>query len=161
MNRAAAVAVAALIWSALLLVGGFIAGWWWRGDRATATESTRASLIAGAALDQVNATRSIEHAAAGTMAAIGAKLEEDRKTAEAVPAAVVAQLRDGTLRLRDDLATCHTDRLSEAAAGAAERDARAELRPEVAGAVVRIVTDAEHDIIACQAVIEADRAAIQ
>lgn len=47
--------------------------------------------------------------------------------------------------------------LSEAAAGTVERDARAELRPEVVGAAVRIVTDAEDHIRACQAVIAADR----
>jgi hypothetical protein len=69
----------------------------------------------------------------------------------------VAGLRSGNLRLRDDLATCHTARLSEAAAGAVERDARAELRPEVVGAAVRIVTDAEDHVRACQAVIAADR----
>ncbi|NYF36325.1 hypothetical protein [Stenotrophomonas sp. JAI102] len=54
-------------------------------------------------------------AAADTMATIGAKHEKDRAAAEAVPAAVVAELRAGTVRLRHDLATCHTGRLTSGA----------------------------------------------
>jgi len=149
-----AIAVAAFaLWSGAM----FGAGWAWRGDRAESREATQRAAGAEAVADQVNQTRATEHVQAETLATIGAKHEEDRAAAEAVPAAVVADLRSGNLRLRDDLATCHTGRLSEAAAGALERDARAELRPEFVGAAVRIVTDAEDHIRACQAVIAADR----
>ena len=94
------------------------------------------------------------------LATIGAKHEEDRTAATAVPAAVAAGLRDGSLQLRDDLATCNTARLSQAVAGAVERDQAAQLRTEVAGALVQIGRDADDHVRACQAVIAADRAEV-
>lgn len=153
MKRVAIAVAAFVLWSGAM-VG---VGWVWRSDRAEGREATQRAAGAEAAAAQVNQTRATEHAQAETLAAIGAKHEEDRAAAEAVPAAVVADLRSGNLRLRNDLAICHTARLSEAAAGAVERDARAELRPEVVGAAVRIVTDAEDHVRACQAIVAADR----
>ncbi|MGV6483188.1 lysis system i-spanin subunit Rz [Stenotrophomonas indicatrix] len=153
MNRFAIAILAFAIWSAAM----FGTGWAWRGDRSEGAAANQRAAGAEAVADQVNQTRATEQSKALQLADIGAKHEEDRTAAEAVPAAVVAGLRSGNLRLRDDLATCHTARLSEAAAGAVERDARAELRPEVVGAAVRIVTDAEDHVRACQAVIAADR----
>ncbi|WP_447783008.1 lysis system i-spanin subunit Rz [Stenotrophomonas riyadhensis] len=141
------------LWSGAM----FGAGWGWRGDRAAGAEARQLASTSSAQAQQINQTRAIEHAQAETLATIGVKHEEDRAAAEAVPAAVVADLRSGNLRLRNDLAICHTARLSEAAAGAVERDARAELRPEVVGAAVRIVTDAEDHVRACQALVAADR----
>jgi len=139
----------------------FGAGWAWRGDRAEGAESRQAAGASAAQVRQAEQVRATERKQAETMATIGAKHEEDRTAAEAVPAAVVAGLRAGNLRLRDDLATCHTDRLSQAAAAAGERDARAELRPEVAGSAFGIAAAAEADVRACQAVIAADRAEVR
>ncbi|WP_099539884.1 lysis system i-spanin subunit Rz [Stenotrophomonas maltophilia] len=153
MSRIAVVVVGLGLWSAAM----FGAGWTWRGDRAEESEANQRGASALAVAEQVNQARAVEHRQADSLATIGAKHEEDRAAAETVPAAVVADLRAGRLQLRNDLATCHTARLSEAAAGAVERDARAELRPEVVGAAVRIVTDAEDHVRACQAVIAADR----
>ena len=153
MNRIAIAIVAFVVWSAAM----FGAGWAWRGDRSEGVAAKQRAAGAEAIADQVNKSRATEQSKALQLADIGAKHEEDRAAAETVPAAVVAGLRRGNLRLRDDLATCHTDRLSEATAGAIERDAHAELRPEVVGAAIRIVTDAEDHVRACQAVIQADR----
>lgn len=149
MNRSAVAVAAFALWSCAM----FGAGWAWRDDRAEGSEATQRAAGAEAVAGQVNQTRDIEQSKALQLADIGAKHEEDRTAAEAIPAAVVADLRNGNLRLRNDLATCHTARLSEAAASAVERDARAELRPEVVGAVVRIVTDADDHVRACQEVI--------
>nr|WP_285235776.1 lysis system i-spanin subunit Rz [Stenotrophomonas maltophilia] len=135
----------------------FGAGWGWRGDRAESAEARQLASTSSAQVQQINQTRAIEHAQAETLATIGAKHEEDRAAAEAVPAAVVADLRAGRLQLRDDLATCNTARLSEAVAGAVERDQAAQLRAEVAGALVQIGRDADDQVRACQAVIAADR----
>nr|WP_289852748.1 hypothetical protein [Stenotrophomonas maltophilia] len=134
----------------------FGAGWAWRGDRAEGREATQRAAGAEAVVAQVNQTRATEHAQAETLAAIGAKHEEDRTAAAAVPAAVVAGVRDGSLQLRDDLATCNTARLSQAVAGTIERDQAAQLRAEVAGALVQIGRDADDHVRACQAVIRAD-----
>jgi len=139
----------------------FWAGWSWRGDRAESAEARQQAGASAAVVEQVNKARVTEHTQAATMAIIGAKHEEDLAAAEAVPAAVVAELRAGTVRLRHDLATCHTGRLSEAAAGAAQRDAPADLGVTVAGPAIGIGRDADDQLRACQAVIAADRAEVR
>lgn len=153
MKRVAITVAALVLWSGAM-VG---VGWAWRSDRAEGREAAQRAAGAEAVAAQVNQTRATEHAQAETLATIGAKHEEDRTTAATVPAAVVADLRTGRLQLRDDLATCNTARLSEAVAGAVERDAHAQLRAEVAGDLVQIGRDADDQVRACQAVIEADR----
>jgi len=153
VNRIAITVAAFALWSACM----FGAGWTWRGDRAEGREADQRAAGAEAVADQVNQTRAVEHRQANSLAIIGAKHEEDRTAAATVPAAVVADLRAGRLQLRDDLATCNTARLSEAVAGAVERDAHAELRAEVAGAAVQIGRDADDHVRASQAVIAADR----
>lgn len=150
MTRIAIAVAAFALWSGAM----FGAGWAWRGDRAEGREATQRAAGAQAVTAQVNQTRATEHAQAETLATIGAKHEEDRTAATTVPAAVVADLRTGRLQLRDDLATCSTSLLSQAVAGAVERDAHAELRAEVAGAAVQIGRDADDQLRACQAVVE-------
>ncbi|MBN4995486.1 lysis protein [Stenotrophomonas maltophilia] len=151
MNRLAVYLLASVAWSAAM----FGAGWAWRGDRAEGEEA-REQVKAGAAqVQQVNQTRAAEHAQAETMAAIGAKHEEERAAAPAVADAVVAGVRAGDLRLRDGWASCETQRLSDAVAAASERDAAAERRAEFAGAVVRVGRDADDQLAACQAVVRA------
>ncbi|PZS80656.1 hypothetical protein A7X84_14005 [Stenotrophomonas maltophilia] len=153
MNRIAVAVAAFALWSAAM----FGAGWAWRGDRAEGREADQRAAGAEAVAAQVNQTRATEHAQAEALAAIGAKHEEDRTAAATVPAVVVAGVRDGSLQLRDDLATCNTARLSQAVAGTIERDQAAQLRAEVAGALVQIGRDADDHVRACQAVIRADR----
>ncbi|OHY64641.1 MULTISPECIES: lysis system i-spanin subunit Rz [Stenotrophomonas] len=153
MNRILAVVAAFVLWSGAM-VG---VGWAWRSDRAEGRGATQRAAGAEAVAAQVNQTRATEHAQAQTLATIGAKHEEDRAAAATVPAAVVAGVRDGSLRLRDDLATCNTARLSQAVAGTIERDQAAQLRAEVAGALVQIGRDADDHVRACQAVIQVDR----
>lgn len=151
MNRIATAVAAFALWSCAM-VG---VGWAWRGDRAEGREATQRAASAEAVAAQVNQTRAVEHRRADTLATIGAKHEEDRTEAATVPAAVVADLRAGRLQLRDDLAACSTSLLSQAVAGAVERDAHAELRAEVAGAAVQIGRDADDHLRACQSVINA------
>jgi len=146
---------ALLVAAALAL--SFWAGWSWRGDRAEGAEFKQQAGLSTAMTDQVNQARATEHTQADTMASIGAKHEEDRAAAPAVADAVVADLRSGALRLRNDLAACHTGLLSQAAAGTLERDAATQRREEFAGRVVRIGRDADDQLRACQAVIQADR----
>lgn len=156
MNRLAIYLLVFVGWSA----GMFGAGWAWRGDRSERDEADNLLSNTTQVLQQERLARTDEHKQAENLAAIGAKHEEDRTAAATVPAAVAAGVRDGSLQLRDDLATCNTARLSEAAAGAVERDQAAQLRAEVAGALVQIGRDADDHIRACQAVIAADRAEV-
>lgn len=153
MNRTLIIFLVVAVWSA----GMFGAGWAWRGDRAEGVEARQQADARAAQVEQVNQTRATEHTQADTMATIGANHEEDRAASPAVADAVVAGLRDGTLRLRNDLAACHTGLLSQAAAGTLERDAATQRREEFAGRVVRIGRDADDQLRACQAVIQADR----
>lgn len=106
-------------------------------------------------LEDERSARGIEHTQAKAMAQIGDEHEYDRGASASIPAAVVADLRAGNLRLRNDLATCHTDRLSEAVSGAVERDASAQLRAEVAGDLVRVGRDADNHVRAGQRSISA------
>lgn len=156
MNRIVIALVALAIWTGLV----FWAGSAFTGRGADLKASQKDTAQAVAAVTQVNNTRAQEHSKANDMAAIGAKHEEDRAAAEAVPAAVAAELRAGTVRLRHDLAACHTGRLSEAVAGASERDAAADLGVTVAGPAIGIGRDADDQLRACQAVIAADRAEV-
>ncbi|OEY98652.1 hypothetical protein BIY41_09810 [Xanthomonas citri pv. glycines] len=153
MNRTAIALIAALIWSGAM----FGAGWAWRGDRAEGANSEQKAGAALGALASEQAARSSEHKQAEVLAGIGAKHENDRQAAQAVPDAVVADLRSGALKLRDGWASCETQRLAEAAAGTRERDEATQRRDEFAGAVVRVGRDADDQLRACQAVVLADR----
>jgi len=153
VNRALIAIAAFALWSA----GMFAAGWAWRGDRADGAEALQQSSTSAAAVEQITQVRATEHRQADALATIGEKHEEGRAAAEAVPAAVVADLDADRLRLRREWAGCETQRLSEAAAGTLERDALAARRAELAGAVVRVGREADDQLRACQAVIAADR----
>ncbi|WP_052076958.1 hypothetical protein [Xanthomonas cannabis] len=153
MNRIVIAIVATLVWSGAMIG----VGWAWRGDRAEGANSEQKAGTALGALAGEQAARATEHQQAETLSSIGEKHEQDRETAKAVPDAVVADLRSGALKLRDGWASCETQRLTEASAGAAERDAAAERRDEFAGAVVRVGRDADDQLRACQAVVAADR----
>ncbi|WP_423373317.1 hypothetical protein [Stenotrophomonas maltophilia] len=79
------------LWSAAM----FGAGWAWRGDRAESSEADQRAAGAEAVVDQVNQTRATEHAKAETLAAIGAKHEEDRAAAATVAKPGRGRDRDG------------------------------------------------------------------
>lgn len=145
----------------LLLVSvSFWAGWEWRDRSAdVATAEGEQAAAQGEAKAQGSA-RNAEQATGQTLATIGEKHEQDRQAAEAVPDAVVADLRAGNLRLRREWQGCEARRMSDAAAGAIERDALAASRDALAGDLVRVGRDADDQLRACQAVVQADREAI-
>lgn len=148
------IAIALLVlWSSVM----FAAGWGWRGDRSDAAKAEVASLQHAKAMQAERAARERQAVQTGAMASLGVRHEQDRERAAEVEAEVVAGLRAGSLRLRNDLAACHTGRLSDATASARERDAGAQLRAEVAAALVRIGRDADDQLRSCQAVIALDR----
>lgn len=153
MNRTAAAILAFVLWTA----GAFGAGWAWRGDRAEGAEAATQRDAAQGETKAVQAARATEQASTQTLTDIGTQHEEDRRDAETVPAAVAADLRDGNLRLRREWQGCEAQRLSEAAAAAGERDALTASRDALAGDLVRVARDADDQLRACQAVIQADR----
>lgn len=149
---------------ALGLTIAFCAGAWVgyqlgvvRAERAERALAMAQRDAAEDAVEDLSRALDAERARAAEVARIGDEHEEARRDAETVPAAVAAELRAGTLRLRREWAGCETARLSDAAAAAAERDALAGLRAEAAGRIVRIGRDADDQLRACQAVIRAYR----
>nr|WP_246233648.1 hypothetical protein [Stenotrophomonas bentonitica] len=151
-----AAAAGLAIWTGLV----FWAGSTFTERGADLKASKKETAQATAVVDQVNQARATEQNQAATMAAIGAKHEEDRAAAEAVPDAVVADLRADRLRLRDGWASCETQRLSDGISSTRERDEAAQRRAEFAGRIVRIGRDADDQLRACQAVVAADRAEV-
>lgn len=131
----------------------------WRSTAAVSRADRAESALSEAkdAVGYLQRTLKIEQDKAQALSTIGDKLEEDRTHAETVPAAVVADLRNGNLKLRKQWAACETSRLSSSSASAVERDALAASRDEAAGRIVRIGRDADDQIRACQAVVMADR----
>ncbi|WP_312681034.1 hypothetical protein [Stenotrophomonas chelatiphaga] len=154
MNRILIAVVIAIA----IFAAGFTGGWTWRGDRAEAAVAVQEVAVVKQNLTAEQGARAEEQQRADSMAIIGATHEEERAAAPAVADAVVADLRSGALRLRNDLAACHTDRLSQAAASAGQRDAAPDLGVTLAGPAVRIGRDADDQLRACQAVVAADRA---
>lgn len=149
LSRAQVVGIAWL----LSLLAAFSAGWTWKGDRAEVREARtelKQSKVEAKAADEARAK---ERSQSDAMAKIGEKHELDRQAAEGVADSVVADLRAGNYRLRNELASCETSRLSSAAASASERDAGAISREEIAAAAVRIARDADDQLRACQAVV--------
>lgn len=140
----------------LLLVAVF-AALGWRGDAALAGAARDAAVTAKqdaeAERDNLRATLTKEREQATNLATIGDTHEQDRSAAAGVPAAVVAAIGDGTLKLRKQWAACETSRLSEATAASLERDALAQLRTADQGSLVRIGRDADDHVRACQATV--------
>ena len=140
-----------------LFLAGCLVGREWRDRSADLAESRQEAKALTSQVEAVQGARTIEQSQGQALATIGAKHEEDREAAEAVPAAVVADLRAGNVRLRQEWAGCETRLLSQAVASTVERDALAAGREEAAGRIVRIGRDADDQLAACQAVIKADR----
>lgn len=136
---------------------GFLLGREWRDRSAELKESRQEVKQLAGQVEAVQGARRAEQTQGRALADIGAKHEEDREAAEAVPAAVVADLRAGNVRLRKEWAGCETRLLSEAVASTVERDALAASREEAAGRIVRIGREADDQLRACQAVIAEDR----
>lgn len=136
-----------------LFLLGFLLGREWRDRSADLAEAKVELAAAKGETAAVQDARQAEHQQGQALAEIGVEHEQDRQSAEAVPAAVVADLRADRLRLREHWAACETRALSEAAAGAVERDEAARLREEAAARIVRIGRDADDQVKACQRVI--------
>lgn len=144
----------------LVMAGGF---GYVKGHAAgkAAGDARVAALTAQYAQAQAKAeaeARAKEQTSAAAMAAIDARHAQELKDAQAKSDAVIADLRDGTLRLRREWAGCQaTAGVSGAATGAGEPDGAAELRAASAARVVRVAAEADAQIRVLQAVIQADR----
>lgn len=145
---------------AVLLALSFWAGWEWRDRSADLKIMHRDLIEARAGNDALAKALNKERAKAEMLADIGRQYEQDKLAAKAAADAIVGDLRAGNLRLRREWQGCEARRMSDAAAGAIERDALAASRDALAGDLVRVGRDADDQLRACQAVVQADREAI-
>lgn len=142
-----------VVWSVLL----FWFGWEWR-DRSADIKKLRQDVEdAATVVTHLRETLDEERTKSEKLAKVGESHEEDRVEAEKVPAAVVAGIESGDLKLRKQWAACETARLTDASTAALERDAFAELRRKDQGDLVRVGRDADDQVRACQAVIQTYR----
>jgi hypothetical protein len=151
------------------LVLGFGVGYWWvdedRDDAVTALADYKAEQEAKAleAAKQLTVEserrRQAETTLAATNATIGQQYQEDLQNAKTSADGVLADLRAGNVRLRNELAGCQAGRGADADASRRELDAAAELRNEIASRIVRVGADADAQVKGLQRQLEADRAA--
>lgn len=99
------------------------------------------------------AARDAEQRQAAAVAAIADKYERDKRAADEAQRKLVADLRNGAVRLQDRWSRC----VSDSAATAAELDAARRDREESAARIVRAARDADDQIRGLQEVIKADR----
>lgn len=149
----------------LLLVAGLGGGWYVRSKGADADLASakldRAADQTGAALafGQAEALRLSQYQAqANQLAAADAAHQKDMSDAQARADRVVADLRTGTLRLRDEWATARATAAVQSAAGASQPDAAAELRATGARDLVLAGAQCDSTITALQRALTADRA---
>lgn len=112
---------------------------------------------AQAQADAQATARKAERDIAAAHDAAAMEFERGKREAEAVGNRVAADLRAGAVRLRNEWAGCETDRLSDAAAAARERDAAEQRRIESAGRIVRAAAACDAQVSALQAIVRADR----
>lgn len=146
-----------IIGALCMFIAGLLIGREWRDRSCELAEAKDHIEQSHKMVEAVEQARSVEHQRNERLHEIGTQYEAKRSENESLPSTVAGAIRDGSLQLRDDLATCHTQLLSEATAGAIQRDEAAQLRAEVAGAIVQVGADADDQLRACQAVVVEDR----
>lgn len=129
--------------------------------------ATRANVRADAASRRAEASEAIakalsevietERAAAKRANEIAAQYEQDKINAEAAADRTIADLRAGTLRLRERWHGCEARSMSAPAGSSGEPDASADDRAESAGRIVRAADEADAQIRALQDFIRSER----
>lgn len=148
---------AALI--AAVAFGGLGYSWGWRHATTKADLAMEKHLAADrqAELDQKDRVRKLERDLADAQASASEWYERGKKDAEAAAAAVAADLRAGTLQLRQRWAGCETERLSQTAALTAELDAAARDREESAARIVRAAAECDAQVLGLQRLLLDER----
>ena len=107
--------------------------------------------------DAVQAARQAENAQREALAKLDAQHQKELEEAKNAQARTIAELRNGTLRLQKHWAGCETDRLSSAAASAAELDESARLRAESAGRIIGAADECDAQVRGLQGAVKAQQ----
>ena len=144
-----------------MAAGAFITREMWKADVAT-VRADNLTVLQGLAKSAAT-TAALVHKAydaqVNAFAAIDAKHIEDGKNAKHDQDLLVAGLLNGTVRLRDQWATCRATVDALAGTGAARPDAGADDRAASAGRIVRAARDADDTIRRLQEILRAERGA--
>lgn len=103
------------------------------------------------------AARKREYESTVAMDAIAKQYEDAKHDVQTDADRTAADLRAGTLKLREQWQGCQADRVSNAAASAAELDGLNRLRGQGASDLVRVVATCQAQRDGLQAVVAADR----
>jgi hypothetical protein len=126
-------------------------------DATGAWDKERAELSSQRA-DAINARLIAEQKQAAAINEAAANYEKGRADAEASNAAVVDGLRNGTLRLQDQWATCRaTAAAVSSAAGGYQPDDQADDRAASAGRIVRAAAQCDAQVIGLQQALMGER----
>jgi len=151
---------------ALLLCGGWYYGHtrYAAGELAgntkvaqlTAQHAQQLQHLAELSAAAADAARDAEHRQAQAIAAIGARYEQDKTHAKEQADRVIADLRAGTLRLRQQwtCAPAAAAQVPGAAAGTGRTDGDAELRATGAGDLVRLAAQCDAQVRGLQAALQ-------
>lgn len=149
-----------LILTALLGIAGTIGhaiGSWGYADLEREIAEERAEMAEAVRKAEADA-RAAEQAAAGRIAAVAQRYEQEKSDAQAAADRVVSDLRAGNLRLHQRWqAALATGGLSRAATATGEPDAAPDDRSQSAGRIVRAAAECDAQVRGLQAVILADR----
>ena len=151
-------------WPHLLALGLAFAAGAWGGYAPGAAKAAKAELalsnVQRDAAQQValaeTRARQAEHRHAADMARIGREHQEALKDAQASSDRLVADLRAGTVRLRQQWRSCAAN-VPGTGAGAGGTDEEAGLQAESVGRIDRAVGECEAQILGLQDVTQADR----
>lgn len=158
--RASAYKIASAVFGVLavaLLICGLIFRASATDANARADAASRRAEASEAELKAVSKARDQEREAARRANAIAAKYEQDKINAEADAKRIVADLRAGNLRLRQQWEGCKAGGVSATAGSPGQPDAAADDRAESAGRIVRAADDADAQIRALQDFIRSER----
>jgi uncharacterized protein involved in exopolysaccharide biosynthesis len=109
----------------------------------------------GTALKSSEAARVTEHAQADKLQAIAQQYEQDKTDAQAKADRTIADLRAGTVRLRNEWQGCPARSVPATAGSTGQPDGDAELRAAGAADLVRIAASADAQIRGLQAAVKA------
>lgn len=141
----------------VLLAAAFLAGHHVGELSSKAALAESGKKAAEATTTAVKAARAVEQKQADGFASIDAKYLGDLSYAQALSSRTVAGLRDGSVQLRQTWRCPAAASVPAPTAAPSQRDAGTDDRAESAGRIVRAADDADAQIRALQAILQAER----
>jgi hypothetical protein len=135
---------------------------YFKGHQSAAADAKAVMLSYQADLKQIESdakdkVRELEQELAEGQVAISEAYERGKDDAEAIGAAVVADLRSGNARLRQRWTSCQAEHLPDASAASSEPDESTRDREESAGRIIRAAAQCDAQVRGLQALLMFER----